>query len=80
MCILQVATKTHKEVKNHFAGGFLESFKRSQICPSFASNTLEKIGALQCSPWATGAVRPAGIPTTSSASWSGERSGVTTSA
>jgi hypothetical protein len=58
MCILQVDAKTHKEVKNHFARGSLESFKRSQICPSFALNTLETLGALQCSPWATKAARP----------------------
>jgi hypothetical protein len=78
--ILQVAAKTHKEVKNHFARGSLESFKRSQICPSFAPNTLEKLGALQCSPWATGAARPARIPATSPAFCPRERSGVTTSA
>jgi hypothetical protein len=52
-------------------------FKRSQICPSFALNTLEKLGVLQCSPWATGAARLAGFRRGRRRGWSGKW-GITT--
>jgi hypothetical protein len=52
--ILQVAGKTQRKGKNVFAQGPLERSKASQLCPSFAPNTLEKLGAVQCSPWGTG--------------------------
>jgi hypothetical protein len=59
--ILQVAGKTQRKGKNHFASGLLERSGGSQLCPRFAQNFLEVSGALQCGPWAKGAARPAGF-------------------
>jgi hypothetical protein len=65
--ILQVAAKTHQRGKILFTKKPLESFKRF-----FLPNSLELLGALQCSPWGLGAARPGEIPATSPASSAGE--------
>jgi hypothetical protein len=69
---LQVTAKTHKEVKNYFTSRPLESFTRSQICPSFAPNTLEILGVLQCSPWANGGGAVGQIPARPAAGLAGK--------
>jgi hypothetical protein len=48
--ILQDPAKTLKRGKNHFAKRPLERSGGSQLGPSFAQNTPELLGALQCSP------------------------------
>jgi hypothetical protein len=69
---LQVAAKTIKGGKNHFAHKPLERLKSSQICPRFAQNSLEVPVALQCSPRDQGAARLAKIRQPRRRSWPGK--------